>query len=180
MRKKGKLYVFEGADGVGKTTIAQCVSNHLHKLNISSVYLSFPGRYDNTLGKLIYELHHNPRQFNIESLNATSLQTLHIAAHIEVIEEKILPAIEQGDIVILDRFWWSTVVYGQLNNVNTDVLARLIKVEQCCWGKTRPKKVFHFKRSTSLKKDLNNEDWNVVSALYDKLAITKKKCGFDC
>lgn len=45
---KGKLIVFEGADGSGKTTQARLLLNFLKKKKIPAVYISFP-RYDDSL-----------------------------------------------------------------------------------------------------------------------------------
>ena len=50
---KGKLIVFEGADGSGKTTQAKFLVNFLKDQNISNSYISFP-RYEESLwGKMV-------------------------------------------------------------------------------------------------------------------------------
>jgi dTMP kinase len=61
------------------------------------------------------------------------LQTLHVAAHLDAIERKILPALEAGTWVILDRYWWSTWVYGIEQGISSTYLEPVIKAEQARW-----------------------------------------------
>lgn len=92
----GKLFVFEGADGVGKSTVSQLVTERLKNNGNSCLYLSFPGKEEGTLGNLVYQIHHDQKHFNIDAIVPASLQVLHIAAHIDAIEKKIIPAIKEG------------------------------------------------------------------------------------
>ncbi len=108
----GKLLIFEGPDGVGKTTIVQELKAKLSVENFK--FLSFPGREEGTLGNAIYRMHHSPQEFGIKVMSELARQTLHIAAHIDVIETRIKPWIAEGKNVVLDRFWWSTLVYGSV------------------------------------------------------------------
>jgi dTMP kinase len=61
-------------------------------------------------------------QYRVSGLSSASLQLLHIAAHIDAIERRIKPTLGQGRIVILDRFWWSTMVYGAVSGVSEALL----------------------------------------------------------
>ena len=51
-KKRGRLIVFEGADGSGKTTQAKLLFKHLKKQKIPTEYISFP-IYESTWGKLV-------------------------------------------------------------------------------------------------------------------------------
>ncbi|MCR4324270.1 MAG: hypothetical protein NUV69_01135 [Candidatus Curtissbacteria bacterium] len=52
-KARGKLIVFEGSDGSGKTTQAKLLLNLLKKKKISTVYISFP-RYEKSMwGKMV-------------------------------------------------------------------------------------------------------------------------------
>ena len=83
---QSKLIVFEGPDGVGKTTLVDKTCKYLRDTNIAHEIFSFPGRKKGTLGGHIYHLHHNWNNMGIASINPASLQTLHIAAHMDIIE----------------------------------------------------------------------------------------------
>ena len=102
---RGKLIVFEGADGIGKSVLSQRVAEHLRNNGVSCALLAFPGLEAGTLGRLVYELHHNAAKHGVEAIDPTSMQVLHIAAHIDAIEQKIRPALDSGTWVVLDRFW---------------------------------------------------------------------------
>jgi dTMP kinase len=114
----GNLIVFKGPDGAGKTTLARELSRRLGDSGVPCEYVAFPGQQHGTLGRLIYDLHHNPKSYGINNINATSLQVLHLAAHVDAIEGQILPALKAGRWIVLDRFWWSTWVYGSALGVN--------------------------------------------------------------
>ena len=130
---KGSLIVFEGPDGVGKSTIAAGVAQALQSRGIACKLLSFPGRDEGSLGKLVYDLHHAPEAFGISALTPAARQALHVAAHLDVIERVILPALAAGANIVLDRFWWSTIVYGQSAGIADKVLDTLVAPELALW-----------------------------------------------
>jgi dTMP kinase len=138
----GKLFVFEGSDGVGKTTIAQAVAAELRAQKVPCEYLSFPGREDGTIGHLVYRVHHNPEAFGVTSVSALALQALHVAAHVDTIERRIRPALSAGRCVILDRFWWSTWVYGRVAGIAAAPLTSVIDFERVVWNSIQPAAVF--------------------------------------
>ena len=81
MRPFGKLYVFEGPDGVGKSALSRRFAQQLVALGTDCEYLAFPGNDEGTLGKHIYDLHHDAQRYGIRALRPASLQVLHVAAH---------------------------------------------------------------------------------------------------
>ncbi len=103
----------------------------------------------NSLGRHIYRIHHRPASVRIGSLHAASLQTLHIAAHNDEIEGRILPALRERRIVILDRFWWSIGVYGLAAGVRSKGLRHLVRLESRYWGRVRPAAVFLVRRGSA-------------------------------
>lgn len=143
----GQLLVFEGVDGCGKTTLSAALTQFLRAAGFDCEWHSFPGNRPGTLGRHIYELHHQARSFGVQAITATGLQALHVAAHIDAIETLILPTLRRGIHVVLDRFWWSTWVYGILQGANRRSLAAMIAVEKLHWGKVRPAQVFLIRRS---------------------------------
>jgi thymidylate kinase len=143
-----KLFVFEGPDGCGKTTLSRAFAEHLNACDIKCEWFSFPGREPGTLGKHVYNIHHGANGSGIKKINPASLQLLHVAAHIDTIESRIIPAIKNGKHVVLDRFWWSTFVYGVLAGASPETLRAMIDVERLHWGKIRPDRVFLLNRKT--------------------------------
>jgi dTMP kinase len=80
---RGKLIVFEGPDGVGKTTLSTLVAKYLSSLGVPNRVAAFPGNDPGTLGHLVRGVHHHPQRFATSSIGSTPLQLLHVAAHIE-------------------------------------------------------------------------------------------------
>lgn len=162
--ESGRLVVFEGPDGVGKTMVARAVWHELEARGLPSTYMSFPGREEGTLGNLVYEIHHNPESLGLTGdIHPVSLQVLHIAAHIDAIENRILPTLAAGIWVVLDRFWWSTWVYGTFSGLPEGSRDRIIDLELCHWNNVRPSVLFLVDRLTDTR------DYPHLRDLYKKL-----------
>lgn len=170
----GKLFVFEGPDGVGKTTLVQNAINFLHFHEVPLTNFSFPGNIPGTLGHMVYKLHHAQKELHIVEITPLALQAMHIAAHLDTIESRIKPAINEGNVVILDRTWWSTWVYGQAAQVNEPVLAKLIEAEQLCWGDITPDMLFLIQRASAFKAEHSQEAFNKLSSLYEELTVREE------
>ncbi len=168
MSTPGKLFVFEGPNGVGKTTLAHALVKHLLATGVPCNYHSFPGSEEKTLGRSVYELHHQACA-GVISINPTSLQLLHVAAHIDAIEARIRPALSGGKCVVLDRFWWSTWVYGIVNGANPRTLAAIIETERVHWDGIAPKAIFHISRTEPID-ERPTPFWLQLSNAYDKLS----------
>ena len=173
-QSSGKLFIFEGPDGVGKSTLAEWFKNHLQESGISSQLLSFPGKETGTLGRHIYELHHDPSCLGIDRLTAGSLQLLHVAAHIDAIEQRVKPLLEGGQTVVLDRFWWSTFVYGLVGGVERSVLEQMIAVERLVWHPIEPDCFFLVMRTAPLRPE-PPDLWSRWREAYLSLAKEEQK-----
>lgn len=149
MKEPGKLIVLEGVDEVGKSTLARAVTRTLRKRGISCDCVSFPGSKPRSLGKLIHRIHHTPSRVGIKRPPALSLQALHTAAHLDVIPSEILPRLHDGRWVVLDRFWWSTLVYGRASGIRYQSLRKLIDLELMEWGDVQPDMIFLVQRRFS-------------------------------
>lgn len=159
----GKLLVLEGVDGIGKTTLAKRLVQNIP----DAVYYAFPGHEPGTIGKVVYDIHHDPGRFGLESILPETRQLLHIVAHIESIRTRIKPWLQEGRTVVLDRYWWSTWVYGQVYGVSRDFLEDIIFLEIAQgWGYTVPDLVVlvdrlkPFREASTDWKQLRNCYWD--------------------
>lgn len=174
MRQTGQLYVFEGPDGVGKTELSARFTAILKDRGIPSTRLSFPGKDEGTIGKVIYDLHHAPESFGVTMVTPSSLQLLHIAAHIDAIERVIIPTLHAGTSVVLDRFWWSTKVYGLAAGSNKRLLDNIIDVELASWGSVSPTLVFLIQRDAPLRPESESE-WRRWTELYERVRVEEER-----
>lgn len=166
----GRLIVFEGPDGVGKSTLAREVGRVLAETGRSVEVMSFPGNEPGTLGKLVYDVHHEPERFGVGAPSQAARQALHLAAHLDALETKILPKLAQGVWVVLDRFWWSLGVDGTVSGVAPPVLQSLLAVETAAWGTCRPSVVFLVRREAPIKRDEPLPFWLRLREEYDRIA----------
>jgi thymidylate kinase len=175
MAKHGTLLVFEGPDGVGKSTLVKETEKILALRGVQYEALSFPGKDPGTVGWVVDQIHHNPALFNVTALTPLSLQALHIAAHLDHIESRILPALERGTWFVLDRYWWSTWVYGTAARVNSRVLDKLVEAEQAAWELTLPAMVVLVRRTSAFRPEQTEGKFLELVNLYDELAQRASK-----
>ncbi len=102
---RGKLIVFEGCEGVGKTTQVELLKAYLDENGIPYVFSREPGGTET--GERIRDILKNEE---IDMSWETEL-LLFEAARCENVKKVIMPALEAGKIVICDRFTGSTVAY---------------------------------------------------------------------
>ncbi|MBW4697991.1 MAG: hypothetical protein KME03_08875 [Aphanocapsa lilacina HA4352-LM1] len=170
MVRRGGLIVFEGPDGVGKTTLAQAFCDRLRASGEDAECMSFPGREYGTLGAHVYGLHHEPQHYGVRAIPPLSKQLLHVASHCDAIENRIVPALESGKMVILDRYWWSTWVYGSASGVTVDNLKRLIAIEETVWRGHFPKAVVLVFRCSPFRAEQPRTEWQRLLMGYERLA----------
>lgn len=175
MDLNGKLLIIEGPDGVGKSTLSQALARALTSHGLPVVYRAFPGHEVGSLGQLVYELHHDSRKYGVERVDAASLQTMHIAAHIELLNREIIPALRSGSLVILDRYWWSTWVYGRAANVSATFLDYIIRAELESWSGIWPTICFLITRETPLRNEHPTAMWRKLKQLYEELSDREAK-----
>jgi alpha-glutamyl/putrescinyl thymine pyrophosphorylase clade 1/Thymidylate kinase len=102
------------------------------------------------------------------SVSPTSLQLLHVAAHIDAIEQRILPALCAGRTVVLDRFWWSTVVEGIVSGLSRQALDAMIELEDIAWGDIQPSALFLIRRHSPLRPEPLDQ-WRQVRDAYETM-----------
>jgi thymidylate kinase len=171
----GRLVVLEGPDGVGKSTLSKAVTVILESRGVPCKLTSFPGREDGTLGRHVYSLHHDPAEYGIKSLSPESLQLLHVAAHLDSILNRILPAIRSGTWVILDRFWWSTWAYGLVSGIDRKLLDSIIEIERAAWRGIVPTPMLVVRRDSPFRLENDSSRHLSLTEAYDEIARIESK-----
>jgi dTMP kinase len=103
---KGFFITFEGIDGSGKTTQIKLLDKYLKDRGFDVVLTREPG--GTALGDEIREILLNPQNTGMSSRAETLLFE---ASRAQLVEKVIKPALENGKIVICDRFFDSTIAY---------------------------------------------------------------------
>jgi thymidylate kinase len=168
-QKLGRLFVLEGPDDVGKTTLATMLSQYLSEGGSPNQILSFPGREPGTLSELVYRFYHNSREFGVLNVSPIAMQVMVTAAHVEVIEARIKPLIYQGVDIVLDRFWWSTWVYATIEGIPRHIRDIMIELEMQSWEEIRPNRIFMVLRQEPLLLQPQNHQWHEIVRLYKEL-----------
>lgn len=118
--EKGKFIVFEGPDGSGQSTQAELLANYLREKG-RTVLLTKEPTTRTKLGRRI----RSALRGKIK-ISPTELQELFIKDRKEHLETLVLPTLRRGEIVISDRYFFSTIAYGSLE-CDEEWLARINK-----------------------------------------------------
>lgn len=102
---KGKLITFEGLDGSGKTTQIKKLSAFLESNNYKVIETFEPG--DNSTGDILRDLILHPDK----QIAPPAELFLYLADRAQHTAEIIIPALEEGKMVISDRFTDATLAY---------------------------------------------------------------------
>lgn len=104
----GKFIVFEGGEGTGKTTQIKMLSDYLQSKQQKVFLTREPGGTDCPIAEKIRELIKDPQN---KDMAPKCELFLFLASRAQHVEQIIQPHLQQGDIVICDRFFGSTLAY---------------------------------------------------------------------
>ena len=175
--KVPRFVVFEGPDGVGKTTFVNQLKEYYLKLGLTKkVHVDwFPGKEEGSLGDLVYKLHHTWKIG--EDVDPVALQLMHIAAHVDNIRRKFQVWFKNGDYLILDRFWWSTYAYGRLTLTKRQVW-KIVDAERQFWvGVPKPVFIYMTRPSSFKPGELNKKRFDKLKKLYQEVVNSEKSTG---
>jgi dTMP kinase len=125
---RGLFITFEGPDGSGKSTQARILADRLRSEGRAVLESVEPG--GTPIGVQIRRILLDPAN---KELTATAELLLMFAARAQNVEQWILPALDQGKIVISDRFTDSSVAYqGGGRGLGRDTVLELDRI--ACHG----------------------------------------------
>ncbi|MDI6605302.1 MAG: dTMP kinase [Thermoanaerobacteraceae bacterium] len=102
---KGKLITFEGIDGCGKTTQINLLKEYLLIKGYNAMILREPG--GTSIGEEIRKI----LLYNKNYIYPVTEALLYAASRAQLLAEIIIPALDEGKIIIMDRFVDSSLVY---------------------------------------------------------------------
>ncbi len=104
--KKGLFITFEGTEGGGKSTQIRKTAAFLRRKGCKVLLLREPG--GTRVSEAVREVLLDPKN---KGMAPEAELLLYLAARAQLVREKIVPALQRGEAVILDRFEDSTFAY---------------------------------------------------------------------
>ena len=140
MSKKGVFICIEGLDGCGKTTQAKLLAKKLRK-NHNAVYTAEPSR--GKIGTFIRN-----RCLYGEKRVSTAVEALLFAAdRVEHVENEVLPALNDGRLVISDRYVYSSLAYQGIAGLSIEWIEQInehaLEPDLAIFIDVEPKTVMH-------------------------------------
>lgn len=106
----GMLVVVEGLDFGGKSSMVDEFVKLLNDKGYPAISSYEPG--GTKFGDAVRTMVKNPVKIYNQDLTALTRILMFNASRVEHLDKVIFPALEEGKIVVCDRFWWSTLVYS--------------------------------------------------------------------
>ncbi|MBI9014868.1 MAG: dTMP kinase [Clostridiales bacterium] len=114
--KKGYMISLEGGEGAGKTTVLELLIKYLDGHNIEYISTREPGgvNISEKIRDIILDKEHTEMDGRTEAL-------LFAAARRQHLVQKVIPALEAGKLVIMDRYVDSSLIYqGYVRGMGMD------------------------------------------------------------
>jgi len=127
MREKGRLFVIEGIDGAGKSTQVRLLLRKLRARGIDAVSFREPTR-----GRWGREIRVKAKQAG--SLTPERELELFLRDRQENVAKRIRPALERGRVILMDRYYFSTVAYQGAKGLDP---ARIRRLKRAVCSQTR-------------------------------------------
>lgn len=106
MGRRGFFIVFEGVEGAGKSVQAGLLASHLREQGHPVLVTREPG--GTRIGEQIRAITHNQKNVDLDARAEAYLMAASRSQHVtEIIE----PALEEGKVVVCDRFVDSSIAY---------------------------------------------------------------------
>ncbi len=118
MLKRGVLIAIEGIDGAGKSTQAEILKGRLEKRGFEVVLLKEPT--SSKWGKKIKEISKNTK-----SIDPKKELELFIKDRKFNVRKNIIPALKNKKIVIVDRYYISTIAYQGARGIDKKVIREI-------------------------------------------------------
>lgn len=122
--KKNLFISFEGIEGCGKSTQAKKLQEYFNQNKIENILTREPGGTE--IGNKIREILLTSSSQNIQAITEV---LLNFASRVEHCQQVIIPSLNQGKMVISDRFFDSTFAYqGFAQKIDIDQINLIKKI----------------------------------------------------
>lgn len=174
----GKLIVFEGPDGSGKTSVLEKVYQKLNKNGYHIYKFREPGgtEISEKIRNIILDNDNKEMSDRCEAL-------LYAASRAQLVDEKLRPLLDDGSIILCDRFVLSSMLYqglgrglgvDEVKKINDFAIAN-IKADLTLFLNIDYKTALDRKRKNFVSDRLENEDDSFHKKTYQGYIDLSKK-----
>jgi len=114
------LIAIEGIDGSGKTTVTNYIADELRKRGYDVVVLKEPTNSE--YGKKIRQILRSRKTNPFEELE------LFVKDREWNVQNNVLPALKEGKIVIMDRYYYSTIAYQGALGIDVEYIRKMNEI----------------------------------------------------
>jgi dTMP kinase len=144
-RLKGMLVVIEGVDGTGKNTQRKLLEDHLKRQGLKVVYYHYPD-YDHEYGRMLMSYLYSKIELTVKELFL-----LYLADMVKD-STQVERQIEEGNIVIMDRYFFSTIAYQSASGFDYEHAKQVQEI----FGLRKPDIAFHIDLPIELAMERKN------------------------
>lgn len=155
---KGYFISVEGGDGSGKSTQIKKIETYLQEKGLDYILTREPG--GTPVAEKIRELILDPAN---KALTGRTEMLLYAASRAQHVEEKILPALAEGKVVLSDRFTDSSIAYQAYGRGLGDMVAEVNRI--ATGGKEPDLTIFLNITPAAGMARKNNQDGHVLDRL---------------
>lgn len=175
---QGKFITIEGCEGVGKSTQLALLKQYFLDNGVQAVFTREPGGTD-----IAEKIRNIILDANNTALTPVAELLLYASARRQHTEEKIIKALNEGKVVVCDRYADSTVAYqGYARNLDKNLIHSLntiamanVKIDLTLFLDLPPEKGFERKGGADKKDRLENEKLDFHKRVYEGyLAIAEQ------
>ncbi len=173
--KKGLFIVFEGGEGTGKTTAIDAIYDWITENNFECIKTREPGGI-----KISEQIRQVILSKDNKEMDAKTEALLYAAARRQHLVEKVIPALNQGVIVLCDRFIDSSLAYrGYARNLG---IKEVLSINKFAIGEYMPdiSVLFDLDPKIGLARIANNDCREVNRLDIEKLEFHERvREGYD-
>jgi dTMP kinase len=167
--KKGLFIVFEGGEGTGKTTAIDDIYNWIIDGKLKCIKTREPGGI-----KISEQIRQVILNRENKTMDARTEALLYAAARRQHLVEKVIPALEEGIIVLCDRFIDSSLAYqGYARNIG---IKEIMSINEFAIGDYMPdiSILFDLDPEIGLERIKKNDDREVNRLDLEQLSFHEK------
>lgn len=175
---KGMFIVIEGPDGSGKSTMAARIGEYFKEKNREIVFTREPGGtcISEKIRNIILDNNNSEMDNRTEAL-------LYASARAQLVSQKIIPWLNEGKVVISERYVYSSLVYqGIGRELGIDEIKKIndfatfnLEPDMVLFFDIDPEKALKRKKDIDGGDRIENEDLSFHQAVYQGYKTIAKK-----